>query len=59
MITESELLRRAVRWISDQRKDKPHAKTSLLINEAGMRFNLTPIQLDSLHRMLKNEETKE
>lgn len=56
MIKESELLRRAVRWISDQRKDKPDIKLAKLIDDASMRFNLNALQQETLYRLLKNPE---
>ncbi|MFC1852448.1 hypothetical protein ACFL27_19795 [candidate division CSSED10-310 bacterium] len=59
MIKESELLRRAVKWISDERRDNADAKTGALIDEAGKRFNLSPLQMNSLLRLLKDSETKE
>jgi len=55
MITGSELLRRAVRWISAERQERPHEKISKLLEEAGIKFNLSPLQMDSLMRLLAEE----
>lgn len=50
---KGEKLRQAVRWISDQRLDHPQKTFSLLIQEAGERFNLSPkdeAYLESFYR---------
>ncbi|MFO7783645.1 MAG: hypothetical protein R6V25_03370 [Desulfatiglandales bacterium] len=50
---KGENIRKAIRWISQQREDDPQKATSSLIQEACMRFNLTPkdeIYLDSFYR---------
>jgi len=39
---KGESLRRAVRWISDQRLANPHADIKAIVNEAGLRYNLDP-----------------
>ncbi len=39
---KGESIRQAVRWISQQREDDPKKRISTLIQEACMRFNLTP-----------------
>jgi hypothetical protein len=41
-LPEGELLRRAVRWISEQRELVPRPPLAELIDEAGKRFNLSP-----------------
>lgn len=56
MQTQNALLRRAVSWISEERKDRPDARIAILLEEAGKRFNLSPIQVDSLMRLLADEE---
>ncbi len=50
---KGENIRQAIRWISQQREDEPQKATSILIQEACLRFNLTPkdeIYLDSFYR---------
>jgi hypothetical protein len=39
---KGEPLRRALRWISDQRQAVPDADIKKLVAEAGLRFDLTP-----------------
>jgi len=41
-LPEGELLRRAVRWISEQRELVPRPSLAELIDKAGERFNLSP-----------------
>ena len=53
----SELVRRALEWILGRRAETPAKNTNLykLLDEAGMRFNLTPKDAESLRRLLDNE----
>ena len=41
-LPEGELLRRAIRWISEQRKLVPRPSLAEVIDKAGERFNLSP-----------------
>jgi hypothetical protein len=41
-LPEGELLRKAVRWISEQRELVPRTPLAKLIDAAGERFNLSP-----------------
>lgn len=59
MISESQLVQRALRWISDKRKEETTVKLPHLLDEAGRRFNLSPMQIDSLMRLLRDEEVDE
>ena len=54
VMPNGELLRRAVSWISEQRKCGD-AKVSQLVEEASVRFNLSPLEQDNLLRLLKEE----
>lgn len=54
IMPQSELVRRAVEWImSNKSEKKPMHK---LVDEAGMRFNLTPAETESLIRILSDTE---
>jgi hypothetical protein len=44
IIPDSEQLKRAVRWISEQLKDDEQLSKQKLINEAISRFDLNPKQ---------------
>jgi hypothetical protein len=50
---KGEHLRQAITWISEQREDRPDEPINRLIDEASMRFNLTPkdeVYLESFYR---------
>ena len=49
LMPEGESLRRAVRWISDQYRDNPGAGFRKLIEQAAVRFDLSPVEVDFLH----------
>ena len=49
IVPESEQLKRAVRWISEQLKIDEHKSKMDLINEATLKFDLNPRQ--SMHLM--------
>lgn len=42
ILPEGELLRKAVKWISDERRDNPGASLSRLIEQACFKFDLPP-----------------
>jgi hypothetical protein len=48
-----EELRKAVKWISEARQDEPDKKLSKLIEEACMKFDLTPVEAEFLQKTLK------
>ena len=52
---EGEDLRKAVRWISEERKYKPEKKLFKLVVEAGLKFNLSPKDGEYLLRLLKEK----
>ena len=52
ILPEGESLRRAVRWISEQDK-----ATMQVIEEASVRFDLSPADADFLHRHFIQKET--
>ncbi len=41
-------LRRAVRWLSEQRSESPRASVATLIEQASMRFDLSPVETSFL-----------
>jgi hypothetical protein len=55
IISEGECMRRAVTWISEQRTAHPEKKLAEIIDEASMRYNLSPKESESLIRILKKE----
>jgi len=48
LLPEAENARRAVRWISDQRREKPEQSLAALLDQAMLRFDLTPVQCERL-----------
>lgn len=55
IMPQSELLRRAVSYVSDVQKEYPAKKIAEIIDEAAMRFNLSPLDSDSLLRLFTRE----
>ena len=51
---EGENFRDAVRWISCERQDHPDMPLIKLIDKASIKFNLSPIEADSLSHILSN-----
>ena len=50
---EGEEIRKAVRWISEEHRDRPSKSLQALIEEACMRFNLSPKDAEYLQRFFK------
>lgn len=45
-------IKQAIRWIDEQLRDNPAADRVKLLDEAGRRFDLTPLDADFLLRHL-------
>ena len=56
IIPQGEDVRRAVKWISEMRKDDPHADPRKLVEEACLKFNLSPMDAEYLARWVKEEK---
>ena len=52
---EGEDLRKAVKWISEERKYDPQAQLSKLIEEACLKFDLSPMDAEYLLKLLKQK----
>ena len=48
IVGDGELLRRALRWIGERRREQPQIAIGALLEEAGIRFNLSPQQAEWL-----------
>ena len=57
-LPEGEELRRAVRWVSDQRREDPAKKLATLVDEAAQRFDLSPLEAEWLWRALKSPDAQ-
>ena len=53
---EGEDLRRAVKWVSQERKANAEANLQKLVQQASLRFNLSPADGEFLVRFVKEEE---
>jgi len=53
---EGEDLRKATRWISDERLNKPKASLSDLIEQACVKFNLSPQDAEFLTRFYSKKD---
>ncbi len=53
---EGEDLRKAVKWISEMRVEEPEKKLSKLVEEAGVKFDLSPKDQDFLYRFIKENQ---
>jgi hypothetical protein len=53
---QGEDIRRAAKWIAEERKYDPHRKLSEVIQEACLKFDLSPMDAEFLFRSLKNEK---
>lgn len=51
LIEHGELVRRALEYVQEERRRRPEARLSSLLDEAGMRFNLTPLDAAQLARL--------
>jgi len=50
-------IKQAVQWIDEQLHDNPKADRSKLIDEAGRRFDLTPLNSEFLLRHLSQRKS--
>ena len=53
---KGEDLRKAVKWVSEERKYNKEKKLKALIEEACMKFDLSPMHADFLLRTLREQE---
>lgn len=58
LVSQSELLRRAIAFVLDERRDYPNRPLHTILDDAGMRFNLTPLDCESLQRFFVNPPDK-
>ena len=54
IMPQSELVRKAAAYLAEERARDPRKDLSQLLDEAGMRFNLTPLDAMSLERLFRN-----
>jgi hypothetical protein len=56
IVSSDEQLRRALQWISEQRRSQPERSSLSVIEEAAMRFDLGPNQEQWLIHMLSEKK---
>lgn len=54
---QGENLRKAVKWVSQQRKERPDREPLQLAEEASIQFDLSPEDSEFLLRFVKDPET--
>ena len=52
---KNEELRQAVKWIAEIRKYEPGKNNRQLVEEAALKFNLSPLDTEFLYRFLRGE----
>jgi hypothetical protein len=55
IMPEGEDLRKAVKWISEERQSSPQKKMAKLVEEASVKFDLSPADAEYLFRFFKKE----
>jgi hypothetical protein len=56
IMPQGEDLRKAVKWISEEREADPEATLSKLVGQASTKFDLSPIDCEFLSRFFKEEK---
>ncbi|NIR73205.1 hypothetical protein GWO43_07910 [candidate division KSB1 bacterium] len=56
ILPESESLRKAVKWVSEQIKERPNDRVQTFVNEAITRFDLSPKDSTFLMRFFSKKE---
>jgi len=53
---QGEQLRKAVKWISDKRKEDPDINLAKLVDDASLQFDLSPKDSEFLLRFVKEDQ---
>lgn len=56
IIPQGEDIRRAVKWISEMRRDEPGTDPRKLVEQACLKFNLSPIDAEYLGRWIESND---
>ena len=56
VMPKGQNIRNAVAWVSEQRAAGSAASTAVLLDEAALKFNLTPAEVDFLSRFLQEKK---
>ena len=52
---QGEAIRKAVKWISEERQSGSSANDSRLVEQAAVKFNLSPQEVEFLTKFVKEE----
>ncbi len=55
LIPHDDLVRNALAFVLEARTERPGEPLSRLLDEAGMRYNLSPLDSERLSRLLREE----
>jgi hypothetical protein len=55
LIQHEELVRRALVYMAECRRDNPNLSVAELLGDAGMRFNLSPLDQESLEHLFREQ----
>jgi hypothetical protein len=55
IMPQGEEIRKAVKWISEMRLEKPSVDPRKLVEQACVRFNLSPLEAEYLAKWVKGE----
>ena len=53
---DEEKIRRATKWLIEERKFSPDSSITKLIEEACLKFDLSPMDAEFLQRFVKDEK---
>jgi hypothetical protein len=52
---EGDMIRKAVKWVSDELQDHPEENRHKLIEQASVKFNLSPKDFEYLQKLVMSE----
>jgi hypothetical protein len=53
---DSENIRKAAKWVIEERKYNPNQSLGKLIEEAGSKYDLSPLETEFLERFIRDEK---
>jgi hypothetical protein len=59
IMPEGEVLRKAIKWISEEQECRPEKTINKLINEACIRFDLSPNESEFIIRFYRKENVSQ
>jgi hypothetical protein len=54
LLPPGETVRKAAAFVAETRKEEPSRSLESILDEAGMRFSLTPLDGEALHRLFSD-----